>query len=258
MGLTPEFIEKPRDRCDTVYKLNAVKPNGFDPKTRWFHRLTPIPKDTEFTDITGKNIIPDEFPEWESVFNDIGDHFTEVLEKLNQIISIEIGQNKNYLSDLCHNGNHMLAPTMSDLRKYGNPGTILAGFHSDISLLTIHGKSRYSGLNIWTRKNEKIRVKVPENCFLVQAGRQLEYLTGSYILSGFHEVVVENDTVEQIISAIETGKSTTRVSSTFFAHVNSDKFLEVLPEFQTPENIKLYPKIKEGLWLRNRLKKLLH
>jgi hypothetical protein len=40
--------------------------------------------------------------------------------------------------------------------------------------------------------------------------------------------------------------------------VNSDKYLEVLPQFQTIENLKIYPKVKEGEWLRNRLQKLMH
>ena len=258
VGLTPEFIEKPRDRCDTVYSLKASKPTGYDPKSRWFHRMTPVEENTEFNDITGKNIIPEEFPEWEDTFNNIGDYFMKVFSKLNEIVSSELGQSKEFLNDLTFNGNHMIAPTLSDLNKYGNDGTILAGFHSDISLFTIHGKSRYSGLNIWTRNDEKIRVKVPPGCFLVQSGKQLAYLTGGYILDGFHEVVVGPDTVSQIEESVKAGRSLTRVSSTFFGHVNSDKYLEVLPQFQTPESLEKYPKVKEGEWLKNRLKKLMH
>lgn len=252
VGLTPEFIEKPRDRCDTVYALGAVKPKGFDPKSRWFHRLTPVELDTEYTDITGANVIPEQFPEWENTFNNIGDHFTSVLDALNTVVSIELGMTPGMLNDKCHNGNHMIAPTMSDLNTYNTPGCILAGFHSDISLFSIHGKSRFPGLNIWTRDGQKIRVKVPEDCFVVQAGSQLEYITGGYIHAGFHEVVVESDTL-----AIQRD-SMTRVSSTFFAHINSDKYLEVLPQFATTETIKKYPTIKEGEWLRRRLKKLMH
>jgi isopenicillin N synthase-like dioxygenase len=258
VGLTPEFIEKPRDRCDTVYSLKAQKPTGFDPKTRWFHRVTPIDENTEFNDITGQNIIPEEFPEWESTFNNMGDYFMQIQDNLNDIVSIELGQDKHFLRDMCHNGNHMVSPTMSDLSKYGKENTILAGLHSDISLWSIHGKSRYSGLNIWTRNNERIRVKVPDRCFLIQAGKQLAYLTGGYILDGLHEVVVQKDTIAQIEQSKKAGRSLTRVSSTYFCHVNSDKYLEVLPQFQTPETQKLYPKILEGEWLRNRLKKLMH
>jgi len=48
--------------------------------------------------------------------------------------------------------NHLLAPTGSDLEKYWL-GSIFAGFHYDISFLTIHGKSRFPGLFIWLKND---------------------------------------------------------------------------------------------------------
>ena len=32
-------------------------------------------------------------------------------------------------------------------------------------------------------------VKVPDGCLLVQAGEQLEYLTGGHVVAGYHEVI---------------------------------------------------------------------
>lgn len=92
---------------------------------------------------------------------------------------------------------HILAPTASDLGKYGRKDTILAGFHSDLNFLTIHGRSRYPGLHIWARNTGKrIPVKIPEgNYLLVQAGKQLEHLSGGLIKAGFHEVVVNEKTL---------------------------------------------------------------
>jgi isopenicillin N synthase-like dioxygenase len=78
------------------------------------------------------------------------------------------------------NGPHLLAPTGSDFSKYGEEGTVLAGFHYDLNFLTIHGKSRYPGLFIWTREGKKSLVKVPDGCLLVQAGKQLEYVDLQY------------------------------------------------------------------------------
>ena len=60
------------------------------------------------------------------------------------------------------------------------------------------GKSRYPGLYIWLRNGKKYRVVVPDGCLLLQAGKQLEWLTGGYITAGFHEVVVTADTVRVI------------------------------------------------------------
>jgi isopenicillin N synthase-like dioxygenase len=75
----------------------------------------------------------------------------------------------------------------------------LAGFHTDLNFLTIHGRSRYPGLHIWARNTGKrIPVKFPPTgrYLLVQAGKQLEHLTGGLVKAGFHEVVVNESTVE--------------------------------------------------------------
>lgn len=50
----------------------------------------------------------------------------------------------------------------------GAKGTILAGFHYDLNFLTIHGKSRFPGLYIWTREGKKTQVVVPDGCLLIQ------------------------------------------------------------------------------------------
>lgn len=113
------------------------------------------------------------------------------------------------LYSLMEGGSHLLAPTGSDLSKYGKKGTVFAGFHYDMGLLTIHGKSNFPGLFVWLRDGTRVRycsdasegcwhvlsltlgrVKVPDGCLLLQAGKQLEWLTGGIIKAGWHEVVV--------------------------------------------------------------------
>jgi isopenicillin N synthase-like dioxygenase len=71
-------------------------------------------------------------------------------------------------------GPHLLAPTGSDLRRYGQEGTVFAGYHYDLNFLTIHGRSRFPGLNIWLRNGQKVEVKVPIGCLLIQTGKQVK------------------------------------------------------------------------------------
>ena len=100
---------------------------------------------------------------------------------------------------------HLLAPTASDLVKYNEKDTILAGFHTDLNFLTIHGRSRYPGLHIWARNTgQRILVRFPPTgrYLLVQAGKQLEHLSGGLVKAGYHEVVVNESTVEVIPSMI--------------------------------------------------------
>ena len=70
-------------------------------------------------------------------------------------------------------GPHLLAPTGSDLRRHGQEGTVFAGYHYDLNFLTIHGRSRFPGLNIWLRNGQKMGVKVPVGCLLIQTGKQV-------------------------------------------------------------------------------------
>src|SRR6267154_2468177 len=100
---------------------------------------------------------------------------------------------------------HLLAPTASDLVKYNKKDTILAGFHTDLNFLTIHGRSRYPGLHIWARNTGKrVLVQFPPTgrYLLVQAGKQLEHLSGGLIKAGYHEVVVNEATLAVIFSVL--------------------------------------------------------
>ena len=66
--------------------------------------------------------------------------------------ALGMGLPKDSFTKRMEGGAHLLAPTGSDLLK-NEVGTIFAGFHYDIAFLTIHGKSRFPGLQGWTRNN---------------------------------------------------------------------------------------------------------
>lgn len=130
---------------------------------------------------------------------------------------------------------HLLAPTASDLTKYGTKDTILAGFHTDLNFLTIHGRSRYPGLHIWARNTgRRIAVRIPPggNHLLVQAGKQLEHMTGGLVKAGYHEVVVNDATVATVEKRKQEfpDRPLVRISSTFFWHLSSDFDLKPVPE----------------------------
>jgi isopenicillin N synthase-like dioxygenase len=143
-------------------------------------------------------------------------------------------------------GPHLLAPTGSDFNTYQELGTVLAGFHYDLNFLTIHGKTRYPGLSVWTRNNVKTKVIVPDGCLLVQAGKQIEYLTGGHVMAGFHEVLITEDTKRVIEARKAKGQSLWRVSSTLFGHIQSDQTLQPMPPFDTPDAIMKFPPVKAG------------
>jgi isopenicillin N synthase-like dioxygenase len=87
------------------------------------------------------------------------------------------------------------------------------------------------GLYIWTRGGERLQVRVPPGALLIQAGAQLEHLTGGEIARGFHEVVVSEAAVAAVAAARAEGRSLWRVSLTFFAHCGSDESLAPVGPF---------------------------
>ncbi|RSL93234.1 hypothetical protein CEP52_013362 [Fusarium oligoseptatum] len=124
--------------------------------------------------------------------NQWGTSMKNAVSKLAEMTAVGLDLPAEFFSDAGRYGPHLLAPTASDLEKYGEKDTILAGFHTDLNFLTIHGRSRYPGLHIWARNTgNRIPVKIPPgNYLLVQAGKQIEHITGGLIKAGYHEVVV--------------------------------------------------------------------
>ncbi len=119
----------------------------------------------------------------------------------------------------------------------------MAGFHTDLNFLTIHGRSRYPGLHIWARNTgRRIAVRMPPpppsstaatggTYLLVQAGKQLEHLSGGLVKAGYHEVVVNQATLDTLArrTAEFPDRPSVRISSTFFWHLASDFDLVPIP-----------------------------
>lgn len=140
-------------------------------------------------------VIPKDFPEWEEKMDNWGNHLCNAAETAVKMCAVGMGCDEDVFSSRMHEAGHLLAPTGSDLTKY-DVGTPFAGFHYDLSFLTVHGKSRYPGLWIWKRDMTKMAVKIPEGCLLMQAAKMFEWITGGYILAGFHEVIYTQATYD--------------------------------------------------------------
>lgn len=78
--------------------------------------------------------------------------------------------------------------TGADLEAHHTLNMCYAGYHYDLNFLTIHGKSRFPGLFVWLRNGKRVAVRIPAGCLFIQAGKQMEWLTGGYVKAGMHEV----------------------------------------------------------------------
>jgi isopenicillin N synthase-like dioxygenase len=234
-------------------EFQPATPKGPDPKWRYMWRVGPRPSNTRFKELNSEPVIPDDLPEWKDTMDSWGAKMISAVEVVAEMAAIGFGLSKDAFSSLMKEGPHLLAPTGSDLERHGTEGTVFAGFHYDLNFLTIHGRSRFPGLNIWLRNGKKMDVKVPVGCLLIQSGKQLEWLTGGECLAGMHEVVVTKRTLEAIALAKEQNRSLWRVSSTLFSHIASDATLKPLGHFAEAANAPNYPPTYAGEYVEQEL-----
>jgi isopenicillin N synthase-like dioxygenase len=266
VGATPEFTESPKCNRDPkcisfVEEMEILnKPADFtgkDPKWRFFWRIGDRPKDSKFKELNADQVYPENIKDWGLKMDNWGNKMYNSVNVLSEMMAIGFDLPKDTFTKLLVNGSHLLAPTGSDLEKYGKIDTVLAGFHSDLNFLTIHGKSRYPALNIWIRDGNKVPAKIPDGCLLVQSGRQLEYLTGGFIQAGYHEVVVNSNTIAAMKKEYSLGKQNLwRVSSTLFSHVMTDNILEPLPTFHELQHTIEFPPILAGDFVQKALNEI--
>lgn len=108
---------------------------------------------------------------------------------------------------------------------------------------------------MWLRDGRRVLVRVPPGCLLLQAGRQLEWLTSGHVKAGWHEVVVTPETRAAAERAAAAGRSLWRVSSTVFAHVASARVLRPLGRFAEAEGAAAaYPATPAGVQVQEELK----
>ena len=263
VGATPGLTEVPKCGSDEpcqefVANLNEQdKPsdyNGPDPKWRFFWRMGERPTNTQFPEQNAAPVVPAAFPQWPVVLNKWGNTLMNAISSFSEMLALGLGLDRSTFLDKATNGPHLLAPTATDLGKYGAVGTVLAGFHYDLNFLTIHGRSRFPGLIIWDAEGNKRVVKIPEGCLLVQAGKQMEVLTGGNIKAGYHEVVVLPQTLDVLERRKEQGQPLWRISSTLFFHLASDVTLKPMSSIEkVADNYKVWKDMKVGEFVKREL-----
>lgn len=209
---------------------------------------------TEFASLNAENIVPKAFEgEWGDKMDRWGNGLLSACFDIASAAAEGFGLPSDTFTSMMQMGPHLLAPTGTDLKKFGKVDTAMAGFHYDLNFLTCHGKSRFPGLFIWLRDGTKVSVKVPDGCLLMQAGKQLEYMTGGHVLAGFHEVIVTDATLAAVRRRKALGGSHWRVSSTLFSHLRSDALLQPVPGSRFDQRVS-YPAVKVGQQVEEELR----
>ncbi|RYP21406.1 hypothetical protein DL765_002307 [Monosporascus sp. GIB2] len=225
VGVTLENTEKPKCAADgacldVIRRLAPeerpldISAHNPDPKCRFFWRMADgvPPYETQFPALNAENVVPADPAirgRWTPVMEKWGRSMKSAVSGLAEMTAVGLGLPASTFTDAGQYGPHLLAPTASDLVKYGKRDTILAGFHTDLNFLTIHGRSRYPGL------------RLPKKLTGPQAP----------LIDADHEVVVNQQTLDVIERRKQAfpDRPLVRISSTFFWHLSSDFDLAPIP-----------------------------
>jgi isopenicillin N synthase-like dioxygenase len=173
--------------------------------------VIPMALSQRFPELYAANIWPEEVPGMEENTMALYAYLEELGMQVLDILTAYLQVGPTQLFEMMRQGPHVLRPL------YYPPRVGSGGEHVDLNLLTILPPATGAGLMIQKRNGEWLEGPASEDSFLVQAGDQLQHLTGGRLLSARHKVTVPPDRDEG------------RFSVAFFIHVRSDVLMEVLP-----------------------------
>lgn len=118
--------------------------SGADPKWRYFWNIgnRPDPAKTKFPSCNAAPVTPSAFPKWVETMDQWGNLMRDSVSIVAEMAAVGFGLPKDTLVELARDGPHLLAPTATDLMKWGKVGTTLAGmcsffphpFHSSLHI----------------------------------------------------------------------------------------------------------------------------
>ena len=121
-------------------------------------RIGPRPAVTAFAQLNAEPVLPAAIADWRDVMDAWGASLLAAAVSVAELAALGAGLPRDAFSRKMQCGAHLLAPTGSDFAKFGAEGTVLAGYHYDLNFLTVHGKSRFPGLYVWTREGRRLSV----------------------------------------------------------------------------------------------------
>lgn len=262
-GVTPPGMEKPLDHSRIITHLQEPhKPatqahlRRGDPKWRWMQFVgTPPTWETAYPQLNPwglERVVPQGFENrWHTVMDNHAALVLDVAHRLAALIALGYGLSADTLTKHMQGGANVLGVTCSHFDETSVPGTVQAGWHYDFNTLTVHPPASGNGLLAWNRDWERFEVDVPSGCFLVQAGKELEWYTGGRIRAGFHEVLTPQNVQDVVARARAEGKPRAmRVAAPCFVHIQTDTDMwpHVFPKDGRPSDaaLAMYPSIRSG------------
>jgi isopenicillin N synthase-like dioxygenase len=195
------------------------------------------------------NVWPSELPEFQEVAMEVYKRLEKTGVQMLRAIALYLELPEDYFDSRVKHGNSILRPI--HYFPIENPDSVpadavRAAEHGDINLITLLMGASADGLQVLRRDGKWIPITALPDQLVVNVGDMLERLTNKKLKSTIHRVV----------NPPRHLMNTPRYSIPFFMHPRSEMDLASLPSCVTSDSPKLWPDIKAGDFLNQRLKEI--
>ncbi len=202
----------------TPYCSEAAKSSSVPDLKEFWHVGRQLPKDDPLQNSYADNIWPDEVENFRDDMLELYDALEDCSDLLLEALALYLGEQHNVFTRITDKGNSILRalyyPPLNE--RFIEKDAVRVAAHEDINFMTLLISSTSSGLQILTRENEWIDVKVEEGEVVVASGDMLSRVTNGYIPSTSIRVINPEDPTED------------RYSMPFFVHPRLDSMLCVI------------------------------
>jgi len=229
----------------TPFKIETPKGGSLADLKEFWHVGREIPDDHPYREWMHDNYRVPEIPSFKKKTTELFDQFDalgkEILDSIGHFLNLE----KDFFTLAVDEGNSIMRPIHYPPVVDGDLGE-RAGAHEDINLITLLVGGHQKGLEILTKSNEWIDVKVENDVIVCNIGDMMQRLTNNYLVSTTHRV-----------RATKAESNSPRYSIPFFVHPNPDWLIETLANCYNKNNPNLYPQnILAEEYLQQRLKEI--
>ncbi|OGH60774.1 MAG: hypothetical protein A2848_03365 [Candidatus Magasanikbacteria bacterium RIFCSPHIGHO2_01_FULL_50_8] len=261
VGLTPRGQEKTRQRYEHFdhlpreHRPTEPRRNGAMSERLMFPvGSRPAQLDSRFLPLNSIHANPAGVTPFADDLRACGESLIEVGLEVVRLLEIGLMLPEGRLQQLSHAGPHLLAPNATHLDEGVDIGDVANEVHYDLNMITLFGKSNAPGLYVWIDQKYRCSLSIPDGCVLVQAGKQLTWMTGGYINYGLHEVVATQQMFDVLTHKTPVGMPRVRTSLPLFFHVNSMQLLEPLDHLVNMPQANEYPRMLAGDYLFDELR----
>ena len=224
---------------------NAKGAKAADLKEFW-HTGRHLPDDSSYRATMKETPHVAEVDEFDEATRDFYEAMDSFGAQLLHAVALHLGLPETWFDTKVQFGNSILR--LLHYPPQENPpaqGTVRAGAHEDINVITLLLGAEEAGLQALHRSGEWLDVNPPAGSLVISCGDLLERLTGGVLPSTTHRV--QNPAPERA--------KFPRCSTPFFLHFNQDVLIEALPQC-VEEGGKAEPPITAQEYLMERLREI--